>query len=75
VENRRTLIRCAGTGVSCSIAPTGKIETRLPPNAEGQFAVEAKLGTGRTIYNRVGYLLPHLAAVALGILAIPACRR
>ncbi len=68
VENRRTLIRCSGTGVSCCIAPTGKIVTRIPPNTEGQFAVEAQLNRGRTIYNRFGYLFPHLAAIALGVL-------
>jgi len=70
VENRRTLIRCSGTGISCCIEPTGKIVTPLPPNTEGQFAVEARLNKDRTIYNRFGYLFPHLAAVALGALAL-----
>jgi apolipoprotein N-acyltransferase len=74
VENRRTLIRCAGTGVSCCIAPTGRIVTRLPPDEEGQFAVVAELNTGRTIYNGFGYLFPHVACVALAILAIARLR-
>lgn len=75
IENRRTLIRCSGTGISCCIEPTGEVVMRLPPNSEGQFAVDAPLNTGRTIYNRVGYLFPHLAAIALVGLAIPAWRR
>ena len=74
VENRRTLIRCSGTGVSCCIEPTGKTVMRIPPNTEGQFVVEAQLNKGRTIYNRIGYLFPHLAAVALGALALKAYR-
>ena len=74
VENRRTLIRCSGTGVSCCIAPTGKTVTRIPPNTEGQFVVEAQLNRSRTIYNRFGYLFPHLAAIALGALFFKAYR-
>ncbi|NOZ39040.1 MAG: apolipoprotein N-acyltransferase [Planctomycetes bacterium] len=74
VENRRTLIRCSGTGVSCCIDLTGKLVTHVPPNTEGQFVVEAQLNKGRTIYNRFGYLFPHLAAVALGVLALKTCR-
>ncbi len=72
VENRRTLIRCSGTGVSACIAPTGKVLTQLPTHTEGQFAVDAQLNSGRTIYNRVGYLLPHLAAVAVGYAVLKA---
>ena len=74
VENRRTLIRCSGTGVSCCIDPTGKMVAHLPANTEGQFVVEAQLNNGKTIYNRFGYLFPHLAAVALGFLALKAWR-
>ena len=75
VENRRTLIRCSGTGVSCCIDPMGKMVTHLPANTEGQFVVEAQLNKDRTIYNRFGYLFPHLAAAALGVFVLlKACR-
>jgi apolipoprotein N-acyltransferase len=70
VENRRMLIRCAGTGISCGIAPTGEIVTRLPPDEEGSLVVEADLMSGQTVCNRAGYLFPHFAACALGLLAI-----
>jgi apolipoprotein N-acyltransferase len=70
IENRRTLIRCSGTGVSCCINPMGQVMTRLEANTEGQFVVEAQLNTGRTIYNRFGYLFPHLAAALLVAMAV-----
>lgn len=30
IENRRTLLRCGGTGESCEISPTGAVRRRLP---------------------------------------------
>jgi apolipoprotein N-acyltransferase len=65
VENRRTLIRCAGTGVSCAIDPEGRVVTRLPLNEDGSFIGEVPLLDSRTLYNRVGYLFPHACAAVV----------
>ncbi len=62
VENRRTLIRCAGTGVSCAIDPLGRVVTRLPLNQDGRFTTAAPLLDSRTVYNRAGYLFPYVCA-------------
>ncbi|MCA9260245.1 MAG: apolipoprotein N-acyltransferase, partial [Planctomycetales bacterium] len=70
IENRRTFIRCSGTGISCCISPTGKVLTRIPPEAEGGFTVAATLNSHKTIYDCFGYLFPHGMAIVLGILVI-----
>jgi apolipoprotein N-acyltransferase len=65
VENRRWLVRCAGTGLSCCITSTGRIAEHLPANVDAQFAVDVPLISQLTIYNRVGYLFPHGCAIAV----------
>ncbi|MCS7303894.1 MAG: hypothetical protein NZ602_02135, partial [Thermoguttaceae bacterium] len=56
VENRRSFIRCAGTGVSAIVDPTGHIRDRLPTQTEGVLVGEVPLVEGRTIYSKIGYL-------------------
>jgi apolipoprotein N-acyltransferase len=75
VENRRTLIRCAGTGVSCVIDPTGRVVTRLPLNQDGQFTAAVPLLDSRTLYNRAGYLLPHASGIIAIVWLLPQVKR
>ncbi len=35
VENRRPLVRCANTGVSCSVSPTGNVDRWIHPFSQG----------------------------------------
>jgi apolipoprotein N-acyltransferase len=73
VENRRTLVRSAGTGQSCAISPAGEIMAELPLNADGHFVVAAPLADGLTLYARGGYLFPQ--ACVLYLVASPVFAR
>lgn len=54
VENRRYFVRCASTGITCIISPTGEIVGQLPPQTEGTLVGQIALINGRTLYNRIG---------------------
>jgi apolipoprotein N-acyltransferase len=76
VENRRYFFRCAGTGVSCAIAPTGEVLKQLGPEEEGIIVQQATLHQYQTIYTRYGEVFPRLCiALCLGSLALIAYRR
>jgi apolipoprotein N-acyltransferase len=65
IENRRSLVRCAGTGISCWITPAGEIKNRLPVNQEVQFEAKIPLNSSLTVFDRVGHLLPQSCLIAI----------
>ena len=78
VENRRPLIRCGNTGVTCAIAPNGHIDRWLPPFTQGFAAREiaVPMHPRVTFYTRHGEWFCLLAAlIALGAFAAAALRR
>lgn len=71
IENRRYLVRCAGTGISCVISQTGEQLQRIPPLVEGSFSQEVPILSTVTPYQAGGFLLPWLGvAVVLGWLVL-----
>jgi apolipoprotein N-acyltransferase len=67
VENRRYFVRCASTGVTCVIDPTGRTIAELPPQVEGTLVTEIALNRSRTVYNRFGHLFPWLCTAIGGV--------
>lgn len=65
VENRRPFLRCAATGASCYISPTGEQLRSLPHFTEGSFQASVARLNRLTIYTQVGYLFPYACAAAL----------
>ena len=65
VECRKFLLRCAATGETCSISPTGKIVDRLPVQQEGVLVAQAALLPGSTQFTRTPWLGPLLTMVSL----------
>ncbi len=59
VENRRTFIRCAATGDSCVISPTGEMLQSLPLFQDGSLIAQVDRRTTKTLYTRAGYLFPY----------------
>ena len=64
VENRRTLVRAANTGISGVIAPTGRVETRTDLFVDAAFSRAVPLMAGTTFYTRFGDLWAGLCLVA-----------
>lgn len=60
VENRRSLVRAANTGISCLIDPTGNILGRTPLFQPAIVSVKAPLLTEMSFYNRFGFLFAPL---------------
>ena len=58
VENRRCFVRCAATGVSCVIAATGAVVSRVDTNVEATIVANVPLLDDSTIFVRFGYLFP-----------------
>ena len=77
VENRRYFVRCASTGITCVITPTGKIAARLPPQIEGTLMSEVALIRCQTPYNQAGDWLPFVCtALAIwGLVRVVRCGR
>jgi apolipoprotein N-acyltransferase len=56
VENRRYVVRCANTGISSVIAPTGRIVGSVPLNEAGLLhcKITPKTDYGTTLFTRIG---------------------
>jgi apolipoprotein N-acyltransferase len=65
VENRRYFLRCASTGVTCVITPTGEVLAELPKDVEGELLAKVALQDQQTIYTRFGNWLPYSCTALL----------
>ncbi|TWU25086.1 Apolipoprotein N-acyltransferase [Novipirellula galeiformis] len=63
VENRRALVRCAATGISCIIQPDGSITERLPPQTNGVIVASIPLVHEITVYTQYGEWFAHLMTI------------
>jgi apolipoprotein N-acyltransferase len=71
IENRRPLVRCGNTGVTCLIQPSGRIERSLPPFEEGFDPMEVTVpeDAAPTFYTRHGDWLSEIS-IALALLGL-----
>jgi apolipoprotein N-acyltransferase len=67
VENRRCLLRCAATGETCVISPTGTITARLPLHAQEVLEAEVPILEGKTVYGMIGPAFPLACGLALAL--------
>jgi apolipoprotein N-acyltransferase len=65
VENRRCFVRCASTGVSCTIDATGRITSKLPLQTEGTLIGQIGMLNRQTLYSICGETFPVLCTVIL----------
>ncbi|MGI9178252.1 MAG: apolipoprotein N-acyltransferase, partial [Pirellulales bacterium] len=73
VETRRCLVRCAATGETCIIMPSGTIAESLPLHDRGVLRADVPLLEGRTLYSRTGRILPAVCALAVGVIVWRRC--
>ena len=64
VEQGRYLVRSANTGISGAVDPYGRVIARSDLFTQVMTAVDVRLLSGRTIYNRVGDAIVYIAIAA-----------
>jgi len=63
IENRLPIVRAANTGISMAIDKTGKILARSGTFREEYLIVTIAPESSRSIYNRIGDIIPRTSAV------------
>ncbi|MGV3483886.1 MAG: apolipoprotein N-acyltransferase [Planctomycetaceae bacterium] len=70
IENRRGLVRCAATGVTCYVSPAGQVEQALPLGIDGRLVAVVPQLNHLTLYTRWGewftWLCIAVTAVVVG---------
>jgi apolipoprotein N-acyltransferase len=73
VENRRPLIRCGNTGVTCAVDPFGRVNPWLKPfryQITTPHEVPIPVHPRTTFYTRYGNWLAHLCTLITALLAL-----
>jgi len=66
VENRRSLVRCANTGISGFVDPAGRIMARTALFEDAVLVRAVPILDEKTIYTRIGDGLPIVCLIVLG---------
>ncbi len=77
VENRRPLLRCGNTGVTCAVDSHGRVEPWLKPFQQGFVAREVRIpiNPGTTFYTRHGDWFSHLSMLTTVLVLARGLRR
>ncbi len=67
VENRRSLVRCANTGISGFVDPTGRIAAQTALFEDAVVSERVPILADRTIYTSIGDLMPQASLLFLCI--------
>jgi apolipoprotein N-acyltransferase len=68
VENRRSLVRCANTGISGFVDPAGRVLTQTALFEDAVLVRAVPVMTEKTVYTRFGDGLPLVCLILLGVL-------
>ncbi len=72
VENRRPLLRATASGVTAHVDAAGRIVATLPLYVEASLVADVRVGSGTTLYNRLGDWFPAACAVAAAACGVAA---
>lgn len=65
IENRRFLVRVSGTGISCTIRPTGEKTQALQPNVAATFVAKPNQIKTTTFYTQYGNWVAWTAGILI----------
>jgi apolipoprotein N-acyltransferase len=63
IENRMEIARCANTGISCFITPTGDVEQATPYWEKATIVKNMSPNNERTFFNRFGDLISYCSGI------------
>lgn len=66
IETGRPVLRATRTGLTAAIDARGNVVVRLVPDTPGEVVVDARPANATTIYRRIGFRFPAIAALASG---------
>ncbi len=75
IENRRHLVRIAGTGISCTIKPTGEMIQMVAPYESASFVAKINRFEDRTYYSHFGNGMFWLCATIVAVFGVGKYRR
>ena len=70
IENRRSVIRCANTGISMIVNPYGNITNRLEFNKEGVIESYISTSSRKTFYTQYGDLFSIFNVVCMIVILV-----
>ena len=70
IENRKTVVRCANTGISAIIEPSGKVVEFLSLNTSGEITTFIKKTNRSTFYTNYGNVFAIIMLIITGSLFI-----
>ncbi len=75
IENRRYLVRIAGTGISCTIKPTGEMIQMVAPYESASFVAKIHRFEDQTYYSHFGNGMFWLCATIVAVFGVGKYRR
>ncbi|MDW7997125.1 MAG: apolipoprotein N-acyltransferase [Bacteroidota bacterium] len=72
VELRRPLLRCANSGITAAVLPTGEVLAQLPQYKAAVLSVALPLVRAHSLYEYIGELLPQGVALIAGLVLLAA---
>jgi apolipoprotein N-acyltransferase len=70
VENRRSLVRAANTGISGFVEPTGMIKSESPIFVQAAWQETVPLMTEQTVFTRFGHWFGHVCMALIPFLLL-----
>lgn len=70
VENGRSVVRAANTGISAVIAPNGEIKEMLGVFEEGQISWDVPISDNLTVYTRIGDVFIYICLLFMFVCTI-----
>ena len=75
IEHRKTVVRCANTGISMIVGPYGNITDKLEFNTAGVIETDILISDKKTFYTKYGDLFSKINVIVLIFIILSAIFR
>ena len=70
IENRKTVLRCANTGISLVVSPYGEITNRINLNEKGLITTNINTNDYITFYTKFGNVFVYILLIIVTVLLL-----